>query len=353
MVVCCILAAVSRASAAGPTVATIREAALARQDAIKDVWVEYDVDYEFFTDSPSVRSRYIREPYSMTFALMGERRLALERPKKGEKALDRTYIFDGEYTILKEAASLAISPGKDRMCENSEQYCLHALQMPYKDEDRVSLGTAWFFPECLRQERLFGKSVYRLREAPEVIDGHECQVLEYPERDTVWVDLSIGGAIRRRERFNPDAEGRVRRFQQFDFSDYRQTSSGIWAPWHCEMTLYGMGVDPPELKDQPIVKEILDVREIRINELSANDFAVKLIPGMRVFTTEGGFLVPGDDEELLTDFGAVLGRQGHRPQRYWSWLVMINVAVMAGLAVGIALQAWRRRYRPGVRNAAP
>jgi hypothetical protein len=326
-----------------PTLDSIRQTSLERHDAIKNVWVEYDVDYQFFTDSPSVRSRYVQPPYSMTFALLGERRLAVTRPKEAARKLDQTFIFDGEYTLLKESASLVITPGKERTCENLEQYCLHALQMSYRDQDRVSLTSAWFFPECLRQGLRLGKSPYRVRPTAEEVDGHECWVLEYPDRDTIWIDLAIGGAIRQRERFNPDADGHVRRLETSQFSDYRQTPTGIWAPWHCELSRFGLGMDAPELKDQPVMKQIMDVSRLRINELNADDFGIKLLPGTKVFTTEGGFVVPGDDEELLTDFGRVLAKHGHGPKGWrWSWLVIVNLAGGALLA-GIAIHRWRQR----------
>lgn len=323
------------------SVSSLARLALDRQDAIKNVWVSYDVDYEFFTDAQSVKQRYVQVPYTVTFGIMDERRYMSKEPKdKSDRK--RTAIFDGIYTLKLHNSGVSIGRGKDLECENLERYCLSALQMPYPDEFRTALQGKWFFPENLRQAQLVNLSLYSVRDSPELIDGAMCEVLEADGRDIVWIDPMIGGAIRRRERFESGADGSPRRRETIELKDYTETTSGIWVPLKAEFTRFGLKSDSAKLRDQPVMKEILTVSEVKVNSLTKDDFAVAVKPGMRVFTREGDFRVPGNDEEVLNDFAQILVKAGssvQSPHRIWL-IVAANIAVVL-LVAGIY---WRRAF---------
>lgn len=68
---------------------------------------------------------------------------------------------------------------------------------------------------------------YILQNQVHMIDGYECDVIEIPKADAIWVDTTSGGVIRRRELFDNESGALALRIE---FGDFRMVSDDIRMP---------------------------------------------------------------------------------------------------------------------------
>lgn len=81
---------------------------------------------------------------------------------------------------------------------------------------------------------LQNRDKYRIRPEQEEVDGSPCHVLEWPDRDIVWVDTQHGFVARRRQ-FYP-SKGRMS--AEWRNRKVSQHPSGLWIPSEQEETIF-------------------------------------------------------------------------------------------------------------------
>ena len=149
----------------------------------------------------------------------------------------------------------------------------------------------------------------RISAVQEQVDGHWCHVLERPGRDRIWVDPSIGFAVRRREKYEPRSRQIVARYE---LSEYRETEKGIWLPWKIRRTLFNSGQDsdsPGEMVATAVVEKVV------ANHVPDSLFRFTPPPGtltqdrdtLEMSQTPGGLDFLDEQIELLRTVGAKTG----------------------------------------------
>jgi hypothetical protein len=108
---------------------------------------------------------------------------------------------------------------------------------------------------------------YRLRLEPEEVDGHRCYVLEYPEKDLIWVDPACNFAVRKRCNFQ--ALGYP--LYVVENTDLTEKAPGVWIPSKTSKTVYH-SIDAPQLKGKIHATEVNVVKSCKINELTPDSF---------------------------------------------------------------------------------
>lgn len=94
-----------------------------------------------------------------------------------------------------------------------------ATQSPYLEP---ILGM--YLPACIDTYR----SKYSMRSKPETVDGISCWVLEWPNRDVIWLDMKLTGVIRKRTIYNASS-GTLK--SVFYNSDVKEVKKGLFLPY--------------------------------------------------------------------------------------------------------------------------
>lgn len=93
-------------------------------------------------------------------------------------------------------------------------------------------------PESIKKQ---AKEV-RLRPQLETIDGHQCVVVEIPEKDILWLDPQIGFLCRRRQVYQKPGV----LFAEYRNMEFKQWLPGLWLPLKQVVVRYNLDSDPPE-----------------------------------------------------------------------------------------------------------
>jgi hypothetical protein len=88
--------------------------------------------------------------------------------------------------------------------------------------------------EMLPREVRYDRSEYQIRAAREVVNGHECYVLEWPGKDVIWVDGTRGFVVVKRVRYQADGVPSY----TVENSDFREPAPGLWVPTKQKRVLY-------------------------------------------------------------------------------------------------------------------
>jgi hypothetical protein len=113
--------------------------------------------------------------------------------------------------------------------------------------------------EALQVSRMFllqrwfreNEAQYRVRSELEPIDGQPCHVVEWPDRDVVWIDATAGYSVRRRIFHYPS--GAVA--GEFSAWGYREMKPGMWIPLRFDSVIYNRD-DAPEAYRQKVAKTV-------------------------------------------------------------------------------------------------
>lgn len=188
----------------------------------------------------------------------------------------------------------------------------------------------------------------------EAIGSAWCHVIEARERrDKMWLDSSLGFALRRREMSFGMGTGRLARYE---LSDYRDVQDGIDVPWQVRRTVYTRAsLD----KDDYVVEKdaISRVLRVEVNEVHPRMFILDAPAGTLIEDRDSG-----DISQVLGGLGfldsvveiakarAVIGRQAaaDRGMRVESpqWHAYSFVSIVAVLGAVSVYLVGRVRKRP-------
>lgn len=329
----------------------IRTAAMDRADSIRNVRVEYDYNWKKLLNVPSFSSMHgDLTPYHVDFAFDGERRyLDLKAtdtlPKGAPRRQHKVVLFDGQrsYAIDKDTlAMVSVIEGKERTCEDLEIYCHNVLLIPYRDQDRIEENRSIFYPYCLQKIR--GRYLFHVLPKQDLVDDHWCHVLECPGYEKLWVDPSIGCAIRKRERYTK-TKGKPLLFQRHHSFRFIEGASGILVPTKFTGTYFAGPDDPPEFLGRPYLELILSVSRVSVNKVTDADFNVPLKPGTIVVGKQGSYRIKGDKAILLNELADVAKERSERnpvrPRRMW--LLFLGLPLLLTVVCYMLWRTWRGR----------
>lgn len=328
-----------------PTMIDIWKTASERQKRIKNVRVTYHYEWQRLENVPSTK-RVSIDPYKIEFVYEGERR-SLKAERLVKNSYKRTSVFDASHTLELHAGTAYLDEGKRNICESLEYYCLEFLQIPYRDDDRVHYDNLWFYPHCIRPIPPTNKSMYHLLPKMETVDGTQCYVLDYPGNDRLWVDMKLGGVLRRRDRYASPGPPRWR----YEFQDYREVLDGLYVPFKGVLTYFGSAKDPAVFRNKPVLVLTVSVDQIELNDANDSDFEVEIKPGTTIVVDGEVRQVRGDQTQLLSEFaklaeGIAAKSRPTTMQRsplFWS-LVVLNTVVFFVMAYYF-IRAFRKRDR--------
>jgi len=335
--------------AATLTIKEIWQKATDRQNAIKSIRVEYDMEWKKLADVPGVSGGVSFGRSPVVFAIEGQKRYSKTKRKyrvdDKELSADEVCIFDGKNSFHYFMGQLSYFDEKIPCSEDSEFYCHIMLQMPYLDKDKVSLDNSWFYPHCIRSAP---NSKYTVLKVLEKVDDAWCHVIEYPKRDKIWIDPKIGCAIRKRVRQSDTPKGEVYDLATFEMSQYKEVSSGLWLPFKCVRHDYAGPQATKESQGKEYAQLLIDVHNVRM-KLTDEDFDLNVPPGtmVNVVKTNHVFRIEGNKQQLLAEVTrqaqVLLGPNRGSP----IWLVMSSVLFGLGVMLILVWRSWFRKPPEG------
>jgi hypothetical protein len=203
-------------------------------------------------------------------------------------------------------------------------------------------------PRIVEQNR----SRYRLRPRQEKVDGHWCHVLEWPGRDTIWLDAGHGYVARRR------TFELVKGRRAFEISnhDLAEKSPGFYLPRRQkEVLFYG----PTETPDDPTkVRRMADrtLTDVDFSPLTDADFEppLKGLSKFAVIDSVRGLTYIKHPPEVNPLDQAIVDARGVLPatgdhKRWW----LVNGSVLGLVSMTTLLRRSARRVAPGDGGEGP
>jgi hypothetical protein len=197
---------------------------------------------------------------------------------------------------------------------------------------------------------LLGRGEFKLQPGKETIDGQPCVVLVSAQNDRVWLDPSLGYAIRKRERFHPETGALKERWHNTEF---REVLPGLWLPWSWHVDRCPSHLAPADVRGKPLLRYGSQVKTLELNNVPDSLFELKFDPGTSVMDTtlkpatkEGpepvGYVQPADPSQLDEVIHKALGKTP--PSSALSWWSLALMGAVSLLAVtALLLWMWRRR----------
>ena len=315
--------------------AEIYKLAAERHKAIRNVKVESVITWKKIMDVPSRKfTAASLVGYKCTFAFDKElrflKRVPLEKVSEGAANMPSTYSYDGKSTYVTQVGSIMIQEQKAPGCENGEYYCTEFLDIPITDSDRAQYDNAWFYPHCLRSDL---QSFYTVLPQLEQVDGAWCHVLFRDKRDKIWVDPKLGGAYRRRDRYNEATGGKVVLMCRYSTSDFVEAAPSIWVPKRCTRLDFAPAANPPNYWNKPYLELHVDVEKVAVNQVTNEDFNISVPPGTIVVDKNGSFALKGNKEYLLNE----LAEQASVQRRQGGLLRGLFWALVLGITIGVGV----------------
>lgn len=206
------------------------------------------------------------------------------------------------------------------------------------DKDNTCLP---FLPEYLRANR----NKYNVLPQPEMINGIECWILEWPGMDRIAVDAQRGFAIIRRS--YSWAPGKPLQVEVTN-SDHRQVKPGLWLPFQQHETRYASIVAQPQANwGKPELRARYTVQAMRFDDLDDAFFQVKLPPKMKVFDAVRGFNyeVEGNTHEPFAEaIAAATAKQQAAKGVKWDWK-WFGFGIVAAIIVAATVVVYKCRTR--------
>ena len=122
-------------------------------------------------------------------------------------------------------------------------------------------------------------SKYSVKQEMENIDGHDCFVIEWKDKDILWVDPNHHWVIRQRTTFNDDKHKKF----TVRYQEYREIESGVWFPFKLSVDVYADTIVEPRTNWGKIAKRrFYETQEVKTSQLPESLFSVTPPPGTRV-----------------------------------------------------------------------
>ncbi len=171
------------------------------------------------------------------------------------------------------------------LAENNGVLYKDVLKQSLKDPSLEPLRN-FILPDSLKEN----KDKYIVLPEQESIEGHDCYVIEWPNTDKIWIDLEIGGAIRKR--ISHWSENGFLRSMIIN-SDFKKLGSELFLPMKQEVTNFvgpNMGLSQ-NLWGKEFSHFIYKVNSIQIGRLNPEAhkfFDVRLPEGTSVYDVRYG-----------------------------------------------------------------
>lgn len=225
---------------------------------------------------------------------------------------------------------------------NYPKYIARSLGLEGRmDEIRQRFGRDVDFPllpEFLEEN----ESHYRVLLKPELVDGVECWVVEWPGMDRLWVDPKRGFAVRRRT-YAWGLNGPLR--LDIVNKDYQEVKEGLWLPFtQIETRYFNPKYRQPGLAGKVRFKAVYKVKSIEFDQLTDAFFDITLPPGTWVLD------VPREFRYVVTDessdpFELPIAQGGAEVKRgiMHFWFIAINVIGIMALLTVFVYRRWARK----------
>jgi hypothetical protein len=248
------------------------------------------VRYEHVREGINFALPIVDQSHEMVNARKGDWLYASETPVTAQKNSGWVWVSwrDGKYT-QREGDSAFIQSKDDLLKSKGSSYLYQlwwypanlgvypvADAFPYKGDEK----------DKPRHVELAGylkanKDRFRVRAKLENVDGTPCHVLEWPDREAIWIDPATGFSLRRRVVFTPLHAGRGTLAYEFKALRVRERTPGIWLPDRQVIVTFDGGIGE---KGSRVEKVILsDLKEARFNDLPDDFFQVPLKDARQVF----------------------------------------------------------------------
>lgn len=228
----------------------------------------------------NVTTSAIRE-VDLEFAYKGEKRLASTIPSPNGRATAggaEIVAFDGESvrSLVPAATRLDIPMGLIQGPSEKAGYLdtdAYAATLPIylSDNERSRVVKAdYFMPDALDA----ADQTWTVSPTLEIVDGAECHVLQSLQRQSIWIDPSIGFAMRRREMhygLKDKPMGSWPLHRRLSFRDFEKTSDSLWLPKAVDIVIYARPDAPKERWNSPGWSSSLRVKELMVNDRVADD----------------------------------------------------------------------------------
>lgn len=153
-----------------------------------------------------------------------------------------------------------------------EPYCIY-LDLRFSDNSRAHPPEdVWMYPWVL--EGTGGP--YFVYQKQELMNGVDCHVIEWGNRDKIWVDSRNPGVMIRRDRSFEYEDEKVMQ-SSIDFFDHEDLGDGVALPKRLVAKEFGALRHGPKLRDCIVSVDELEVSQIKVNDdVTEEDFALPL-----------------------------------------------------------------------------
>lgn len=199
-------------------------------------------------------------------------------------------------------------------------------------------------------EALESDDSYVIRPQTDVIDGYLCDVIEIPKVDVIWVSVTDGPVVRRRDLFDIETGALALRV---DYGDYRTIGSGIQVPMSMRTAEFDYAAQFPAARERCLKRiefQILNARSNEDVDIPAMAAAVRL-PGAIQRSSQDEYELLAEGEEEYARSIVLWGRKqldssGNQSDSRWLSLLRPSLFYFsAGLAVGCLLLLVRSYYQ--------
>lgn len=186
---------------------------------------------------------------------------------------------------------------------------------------------------------------YKVLSSQERVRDRWCHVMEFPGRDTWWLDAERNSVPIAREMRDPESGNLM---QRVEMMDHRQVQPGIWVPMAFQNTLYEMGRKAGATQPYVKMRASLKVLEVRLNDdVSPSLFSFRPRPGsIQIFEDGTWKQQTAGGTEYLNDLAAWIAKTvaPREPAfRGTSARVVVEWAVLVAVLIAIMYRPRRRQ----------
>jgi hypothetical protein len=198
----------------------------------------------------------------------------------------------------------------------------------------------------------FSRGDYRVETATEEVDGHPCVVVSWLGHRKYWLDPAARFSIRQSEEYDPDTHELAARRQNFDFTEI----GSVWLPKRCWFDVCGRpAATPPDSRGKPLLRYVLTVSKLDLNNVPDSLFDLGIDAGMRVIDATAGapgggdqvisYIMPADKSQLNDAIRDAQEELSTQERNQWRQIFVVwgnVVAVVVALAVWAAISIKKR-----------
>jgi len=292
---------------------------------------------------------------SCHFALKGEKRLrSTAEIADGKQSASGASIYAFDESSVQEylpgsSRGRIKDPIEKPTIIDQDPYA-HALAIPLSDLERASVAsTDYLLPYALDVI----DSGWKVQPKLSLVDGAECHVLESRFKQRIWVDPTIGFAIRFREIYQrikgrPANEWPLQ--SRREFRDFQKMSAAVWLPRNISIESFNSAKQPEDRWNQPSFYLFHRVSKLALNdEVSDSLFTIRFPVGtvVRDRLHDRYYRIGSANEELdilVAESQRALDSAGFSRRTWW---IVANAVIIALLAALLAYRTLKQRRSSG------